>query len=111
MELLEKHIKIAIVNMFKYIKGNIMRREIENTKKSQQEIFRWKYSMYGAKKLDGMLCYYSTVNTAILLKKRSVNLKIKQLKLFKQKSKNKKDGNNEHTFCNLWKQSSTLVGK
>lgn len=34
MELPEKYIKIAIVNMFTYIKGYIMRREIENTKKN-----------------------------------------------------------------------------
>lgn len=40
MELPEKNIKIAIVNMFKYIKGYIMRREIENTKKMSTEIFR-----------------------------------------------------------------------
>lgn len=33
MELPEKPIKIAIVNMFKYIEGNIMRRETENNKK------------------------------------------------------------------------------
>lgn len=33
MELTDKDIKIAIPNMFKHIKGNLKRREIENTKK------------------------------------------------------------------------------
>lgn len=37
IELSEKHIKIAIVNMFKDTKGNIMKRETENTKKKSTE--------------------------------------------------------------------------
>lgn len=37
VELTDKDIKILILNMFKYIKGNRMRREIENTKKVNRD--------------------------------------------------------------------------